>query len=146
LLRQGVLIATVIGGTVFLGVGIASTPSVWIENLSSQDAVVFVTDNSTRPEAWYVVPAGVRGHAGSAGLGSSEVRVNVLGWGAAANGVGRCSPGDYDDTVHDVPRWSSVRLLIDKDGTPIVSVAPEPPDLPVLRPAPLNNLPEADRC
>lgn len=124
----------------------SSKPSVWIENRSPDQAVIFVTDNSDGPAAWYVVPAETSAHAGSGGLGSPDVRVNLLGWQHEANGVSSCSPGAYDDTIYNVPPEASVRLLIDETGQPTVSLAPEPPNLPNLAQAPLGDLSEAGIC
>jgi hypothetical protein len=121
-------------------------PSVWIENRSSQQGVVFVTDGSSRPAAWYVVPARTTVHAGSDGLGSPDVTVNLLGWQHEAGHVGRCAPGNYNDTIYDVPRGAPVRLLIDETGRPSVSLAPEPPNPAPLLQAPLENLSEAGIC
>jgi hypothetical protein len=132
---------------VALGAALSATqPTVWIENRSSAQAVVFVSDNSDSPAAWYVVPAGATVHAGSAGLGTTAVRVNLLGWRHEANGVSPCSPGDYDDTIYDVPRAASVRLLIDETGRPSVSLATEPVGLRELAQVPLGDLSEAERC
>jgi hypothetical protein len=124
----------------------ATRPSVWAENRSARDATFFVTDDSASPAAWYVVPAHTTAHAGSDGLGSSDVRVNVLGWAHEINHVGKCAPGDYDDTLSNVPPVASVRLLIDETGRPSVSLSPEPPGLPHLAQAPLGNEPEDQRC
>ena len=125
---------------------LSRSPSVWIENRSSQQAVVFVTDDSARPAAWYVVPPHTTIRAGSDGLGSPDVRANVLGWRHEADHLSRCAPGDYHDTIPDVPRGASVRLLIDETGQPSVSLAPEPPNLTPLPQAPLGNLSEAGIC
>jgi hypothetical protein len=131
----------------FAACGMWSRPSVWIENRSAEQAVIFVTDNSlNNPAAWYVVPARTSVHAGSAGLGSPDVRVNLLGWQHVADGVSRCAPGDYDDTISNAPRGGSVLLLIDETGRPAVSLATEPPNLPHLAQAPLGDLSEAGRC
>jgi hypothetical protein len=123
-----------------------SRTSVWVENRSSEYATFFVTDLSDGPSGWYIVPAHTTAHAGSTGLRFSAVVANVLGWGHEANHVSNCSPGDYDDTLYDVPDGSSVRLLIDETGRPSVSLAPEPPGLPQLALAPLGSMSEADRC
>jgi len=144
LVVAGLLVVAI---AIAVGVGSASRPSVWVENRSSHEATFFVTDNSLDSAGgWYLVPAHTAAHAGSDGLGSPDVRVNVLGWRHEVNHVGKCAPGDYDDTVHNVPRWTSVRLLIDETGEPSVSLAPEPVGLPQLVSAPLGNLPEAQRC
>lgn len=141
--RLPILVVVVVA----LGAALSATqPTVWIENRSSAQAVVFVSDNSDSPAAWYVVPASSTVHAGSAGLGTADVRVNLLGWRHKANGVGPCSPGDFDDTIYDVPNAGSVRLLIDETGRPSVSLASEPAGLSELQPVPLGHLSEADRC
>jgi hypothetical protein len=108
--------------------------------------VVFVTDNSLSPAAWYVVPPRTAVHAGSAGLGSPDVRVNLLGWQHETLGVSRCAPGDYDDTISNVPPGASVLLLIEETGRPLVSLATEPPNLRRLGEAPLNDMSEEERC
>lgn len=123
-----------------------SRPTVWIDNRSSQQVVVFVTDNGDGAAAWYIVPPKSAGHAGSAGLGSPDVRVNLLGWRHEENHVGRCAPGDFDDTLSDVPRSASVRLLVDETGRPSVSLAIEPSGLAALEQAPLGDLSESDLC
>jgi len=124
------LIALVAGG--LLGCDVAQA-SVWVENRSSAPVTFFVTDNSDRPTATYVVPADTMAHAGSAGLHiSRDVRVNVLGWQHEANHVDACSPGDYDDTLYSVPARASVKLLIDETGRPSVAFAAEPSGLPAL--------------
>jgi hypothetical protein len=81
----------------------AARPSVWVDNRSSQAAAFFLDDLSTGPGGWFIVPAHTTAHAGSDGLGSTDVRVNVLGWGHEAGHVSECSPGNYDDTLYDVP-------------------------------------------
>jgi hypothetical protein len=123
-----------------------SRTSVWVENRSSKTAAFFVTDLSDGPAGWYIVPGNMTARAGSDGLRFSDVRVNVLGWGYEARNAPRCSPGDYDDTLYDVPEGSFVRLVIDETGQPSVGVAPEPPGLPRLSLAPLGPMSEADRC
>lgn len=110
------------------GIGGAVGTSVWVENRSSEAATFFVA------------------HAGSDGLRYPAVVANVLGWGHEANHASKCSPGDYDDTLYDVPSGASVRLLIDETGRPSVSLAPETPGLPRLVPAPLGPMPEDERC
>jgi hypothetical protein len=141
------------GGLAILGLvilaitfGYASRPSVWVDNRSSSAVTFFVTDLGAGDAGWYVVPAHTVAHAGSDGLGSPAVRVNALGWNHVADHVGPCAPGDYDDTIYDVPRFASVELLIDATGQPSVSLMPEPPNLPHLALAPLGNLPEAALC
>jgi hypothetical protein len=129
----------------------SSTPhtSVWVENRSGNNVVLFVTDLSSLPEACFVVPANSAATLGSAGLGNSpshDVRVNVLGWRHEVGNVGPCSPGDYDDTVYDVPPGASVRLLIEPSGEPSVSITPEPSDLPAVAEAPLGGMSEAELC
>jgi phage-related tail fiber protein len=125
----------------------SSTASVWVENRSASAAAFFVTDNSDSPAGWYVVPAHTVAHAGSTGLRvSSDVRVNVLGWGHQERHVSECSPGDYGDTLHDVPNGASVRLLIEASGRPSVDLGPEPPGIPALPLAPLGTLSEAQLC
>jgi hypothetical protein len=121
-------------------------PVVWVDNRSQHDATFFVTDLSAEPAAFYVVPAHTTMHAGSDGLVYRDVRVNVLGWRHEENGVGPCSPGHYDDTIYNVPSGAAVRLLIDETGEPSVSLVPEPPGLPHLTRAPLNDLPQDQRC
>jgi hypothetical protein len=144
LVLAATLVATLVAGCGFTA---DDRPSVWVDNRSSVPATFFVTDNSLdHPAGWFVVPARTSAHAGSAGLGSPDVRVNALGWNHEANHVGKCAPGDYDDTLHDVPRSSSVRLLIDEMGMPSVSLVPEPAGLVGLVPAPLGDLPEDQRC
>ena len=144
------MVSLLVGGLGVVAVAVAiaeaSRPFVWVENRSSQEATFFVTDNSLKDAGWYVVPAHTSAHAGSNGLGSPDVRVNVLGWGHEVNHVSRCAPGDYDDTIYDVPRGASVRLLIDESGRPSVSLAAEPANLPHLASAPLGNLSEAQVC
>ena len=142
----GVVVSTGAVAAVQASARIAALPSVWVANLSPETATFFVTDNSDRDAAWFVVPAHTTAHVGSGGLGSSDVRVNVLGFGHGANHVDKCSPGDYDDTIYDVPDHASVRLLIDDSGNPSVRLAPEPPGLETLPEVPLGNLPEAERC
>ena len=123
-----------------------SETSVWVENRSPEAATFFVTDLSDGPAGWYIVPAHSTAHAGSTGLRFPAVRVNVLGWGHEAAHVGKCSPGQYDDTLYDVPDGSSVRLLIDGTGQPSVSLVPEPPGLPQLLLAPIGAMSEDELC
>lgn len=129
-----------------LGACTVSRASVWIDNQSSQQAVVFVDDLGSGPAPWYVVPAKTTVHVGSAGLGSSAVRVNLLGWRHEENHVSRCAPGDYDDTLYDVPPGASVRLLIEESGQPSVSLASEPPNLPTLDQTHFADQSEAGIC
>ena len=128
------------------GIGGAGRTSVWVENRSSETATFLVYDLSDGPAAWYMVPAHTTAHAGSDGLRFPAVVANVLGWGHEANHVSRCSPGDYDDTLYDVPPGASVRLLIEETGRPSVSFAPEPQGLPHLVQAPLGPMSEDQRC
>ena len=123
-----------------------SGTSVWVENRSPEAATFFVTDLSDGPAGWYIVPAHTTAHAGSTGLRFPAVRANVLGWGHEAGNVSKCAPGEYDDTLYDVPDGSSVRLLIEETGQPSVSLAPEPPDLPQLALVPLGPMSEEQRC
>ncbi len=124
------MLAVFVASLAACGLGRAS---VWVENRSSAPATFFVTDDSDQPAAWFVVPANTTAHVGSAGLyGSPDVTVNVLGWQHEANHVDACSPGDYDDTLYDVPAGASVRLLIDETGRPSVALAQEPTGLPTL--------------
>lgn len=137
------IVAVVVSACVFEGGG----QSVWVENRSSQAAAFFLDDLSTGTAAWFIVPAHTTAHAGSDGLGTSAVRVNVLGWRHEANHVSECSPGDHDDTLYDVPGGASVRLLIEASGEPAVSLMPEPSGLPDLAPQPMMGpMTEADRC
>jgi hypothetical protein len=127
------VIAVAIGGC-----GSSAPPSVWVDNRSAEAATFFVDDLGTGPAPYYIVAAHTSAHVGSDGLGTREVRVNVLGWGHEAGNVGPCSPGQYDDTLYDVPAGGSVRLLIDVSGQPSVGLASEPPSLPRLERAPLD--------
>jgi hypothetical protein len=104
------MVAVVASACVF---GSGARQSVWVDNRSSQAAAFFLEDLSTGPGGWFIVPAHTTAHAGSDGLGSSAVRANVLGWGREAGHVSECSPGNYDDTLYDVPGGASVRLLIE---------------------------------
>jgi hypothetical protein len=115
-------------------------------NRSSEEVAFFVSDNSTSPAAWCVVGPNTAARAGSDGLGSPDVRVNVLGWRHEANNVSACSPGDYADTLYDVPRGAAVRLLIEASGEPSVVLEPEPSGLPAVAQVPLGNLSEEGRC
>jgi hypothetical protein len=123
-----------------LGTVAACSPgraSVWVENRSSQRATIFVTDNSDQPAAWYLVAPSTTAHLGSGGLTiSPDVRVNLIGWRHEADGVDACSPGDYQDTLYAVPAGASVKLLIEPNGRPSVSLAPEPSALAHLPAAP----------
>ena len=110
----------------------------WIDNRSPDALAVFVTDLSDRPAAWYRIPGNTAVHAGSAGLRFDAVRVNVMGWRHDVNNVDECSPGDYEDTLYDVPAGASVRLLVEPDGTPSVALATEPPGLPTVAVAELG--------
>jgi hypothetical protein len=122
-------------------------PLVWVDNRSSEVAAIFVTDLGDGPAGWFIVPAHTTAHAGSDGLGSPDVRVNLLGWRHEAGNVSECSPGNYDDTLYDVPRGASVRLLIEADGRPSVSLMEEPAGLPDLEAQTvMNTLNEADLC
>lgn len=128
-------------------VGTADRPSVWVENRSSQAAAFFVTDGSDAPAGWYIVPAHTIAHAGSDGLGSPDVRINVLGWGNdAAYNDSECAPGLYDDTLYGVPTRASIRLLIEATGQPSVAIQAEPSGLPHLAPQPMGPLTRAGRC
>lgn len=120
--------------------------SVWIDNRSPEQAVVFVDDLGPGPAPWYVVPAKTTVHVGSAGLGSSAVRVNVLGWRHEENHVSRCAPGDYDDTLYDVPAGASVLLLIEASGQPSVTMAPEPAGLATVDQTHFADQSEAGIC
>lgn len=120
------------------GCRVSPPPSVWVDNRSSEVAVFYVYDLGPGPAPYYIVPPNTAAHVGSEGLTSSTVQVNVLGWRHEDNHVGPCSPGNYDDTLYDVPSNGSVRLLIDATGQPSVSLAPEPPSLPDLARAPLD--------
>ena len=61
-----------------------------------------------------------------------------MGWRHDVNDVDECSPGDYEDTLYDVPAGASVRLLVEPDGTPSVALATEPPGLPTVAVAELG--------
>lgn len=50
------LAGLLLGAVALSACATGSKPSVWIENRWSEQAVVFVTDNSDSPAAWYVVP------------------------------------------------------------------------------------------
>jgi hypothetical protein len=144
--RRLVVAALVLCVGIVLVVNTVGRPSVWVDNRSSQVATVFVTDDGSGPAAWYIVPAHSTVHLGSAGLGGPDVRANVLGWGHEAYQVDKCSPGHYEDTLFNVPRFSSIELSIDPSGQPTVKLASEPTGLTQLAQAPLGNLPEASRC
>jgi hypothetical protein len=111
---------------------------VWVENRSSQAVVFFVDDLGSDPAPYYVVPANTAARVGTPGLSTRDVRVNVLGWRHEANGVGPCAPGDYDDTIYDVPPDGGVRLLIEASGQPSVAMQVEPASLRLLERAPLD--------
>jgi hypothetical protein len=146
-LRSGALWLLLFAAVTVAGcIGAGDAPSVWVMNSSNDEVAFFVSDNSSNPAAWYVVGPHTSARAGSAGLGSPDVRINVLGWQHEANNVSACSPGDYPDTLYDVPRGAAVRLLIGVSGEPSVAIAPEPSGLPVLAQVPLGNLSEAGRC
>jgi hypothetical protein len=142
----GVIAATALMLVVLAGCALGSPPSVWVDNESGSSAIFFVTDGSDTQPGWYIVPPHTTAHAGSTGLGSPDVTANVLGWGHVARHVGPCSPGDYDDTLYDVPRGASVELHIDPTGQPSVTLATEPDGLPRLELAPLNGLSEDQIC
>lgn len=135
-------------GVLVSGCALASgRQSVWVDNRSSQPAAFFLDDLSTGPGGWFIVAAHMTAHAGSDGLGTPAVRANVLGWGHEARHVSECSPGDYDDTLYDVPGGASVRLLIEATGEPSVVLMDEPSGLPHLTAQPvMGTLNEADLC
>lgn len=118
--------------------GVGSAPSVWVDNRSAEAATFFVDDLGSDAAPFYIVPPRTSAHIASPGLSSRDVRVNVLGWRHEEGHVGPCAPGNYDDTIYDVPADGSVRLLIDASGQPSVSLAPEPTSLPDLKRAPLD--------
>ena len=128
-----VVIAVMTGGC-----EIGSPPSVWVDNRSSQAATFFVYDLGPGSTPYYIVPPHTAAHVGSDGLHTRDVVVNVLGWRHEEGHVGPCAPGNYDDTIYDVPPDGSVRLLIGVTGEPSVSLASEPPSLPDLARAPLD--------
>jgi hypothetical protein len=139
-----------IGALLVVSVGACDVgrPSVWVENDSPSVVAFFVDDLSMccHQAGLYLVPAHTMAHIGSEGLGSSAVRVNVLGWMHEADHVGPCAPGDYDDTLYDVPGLASVRLLVDETGRPSVGFRPEPPGLPSLAFVPTGDLSEDELC
>jgi hypothetical protein len=128
-LAVGLVAVVVIG----VAVSAASRASVWVENRSAESVAFFVTDNSDGPAGYFVVPPHTTAHAGSDGIGlvSRDVRVNVLHWIKVTAGD-PCTPTDYDDTIYNTPAGASVRLLVEADGQPSVTLAPEPSGLPHL--------------
>lgn len=124
-LRRLAVVASIIGLVAGLSACNVGSPSgggvsVWAENRSPKDVVFVVSDNSDKRPAVYVVPARTSGHAGSGGLGSGDVEVDILI-------DGFCEPdpdGIQRGTIHSV-RSGSVRLLIQEDGSWKVDQTPE---------------------
>lgn len=124
--------------------GCTPVTTIWIENRSAEPHPLFVDNLSDHPALWYIVPPNTIASAGSST--GEAVRVNVLGWRHEQGHVAPCSPGDYDDTLYDVPLAASVRLLIEEDGRPSVGFASEPPGLPRLPEASIGPLTEDELC
>lgn len=114
------------------GCGAPKPPSVWVQNDSSRVVIFFVADLGPDPAAYFIVPPHTTAHVDNEGRRTRDAVVNVLGWRHEVNHVGRCAPGDYDDTRYDVPPSGSVRLLIEASDQPSLDLTAEPPSLPLL--------------